>query len=380
MRFKLRMRPLLAASAGVAVLAVPSAASAHSTARAATALPTVTLQLKWLVQDQFGGYIAALKNGYYRQQGLNVKLVNGSPDIVSEDTVAEKQVDYAVAWVPDALAAREKVGDIVDVAQIYQRPGLEEYTLKSSGITTVKDLAGKKVGVNGAGNDVDVLAALTKAGINPETGVTLVQQNGNVMGLLNGQLDAAQGASYNELGQLLSTKNPATGKLYTLSDFNILNWGQLGTGMLEDGLWANATRLQDSATYRKETQEFVTASLEGWIYCRDHVIACRNDATEAGSTLGASLQEYQMNGVNQLIWPSPKGIGMVNTAAWNNTVSIARNTKETDGIPLLPAAPKPGGYDMTYVENALKILKAKGLNVTGDNYKPIKVTLKLNGD
>jgi NitT/TauT family transport system substrate-binding protein len=245
--------PVMGATAGVMALTLAACGSSSSGTTAGSghadtasgSMPTVTLQMKWLPQGQFGGYIAAVEQGFYKDQGLNVKLINGSPEITAEDTVAEGTTDYSVAWPADALAAGEKINKIVDVAQFYQRPGLQEYALKSSGITSVKDFAGKKIGVNGAGNDVDVLAALSKAGMSPSK-VTLVQQNGNVMGLLTGDLDAAQGASYNELGQLLMAKNPKTGKDYTLSDLNIFDWGKLGTGMLEDGLWANQSKLKSS--------------------------------------------------------------------------------------------------------------------------------------
>jgi NitT/TauT family transport system substrate-binding protein len=341
-------------------------------------LQTVSLQLKWFSQGQFAGYLAAAAEGFYTQQGLKVNIINGGPDIVSENPVAQGSVDFAVAWPSDALASREAGASLVDVAQVFQQASLQEYSFKKEDITSPAELKGKKVGVNGAGNDVDVLAALTKYGLSTKD-VTLVQQQGSIKGLLDGDLDAAQGSSYNEYGQLLSTMNPATGKLYTASDFNILNWNKLGTGMLEDGIWANSAKLKSSPTYQKETQEFVTASLEGWIYCRDNLVACRNIVVKAGSNLGASLQLFQVNGVNELIWPSPAGIGVVNAASWNNTVKIAMNTQETNGTPLLKNPPAAGGYTNTYVDKALTTLNAKGLDVYGKSYKPTPVVLNVNG-
>ena len=37
------------------------------------------------------------------------------------------------------------------------------------------------------------------------------------------------------------------------------------------------------------------------------------------------------NEVNKLIWPSTNGIGLVDEAAWENTVDIALNTKNETG-------------------------------------------------
>jgi NitT/TauT family transport system substrate-binding protein len=356
-----------------------AASSASNSASATGGLQTVSVQLKWFTQGQFAGYIAAKAQGFYAAQGLNVNIINGGPDTVSENAVADGSADFADVWVPDGLAAREKGAKIVDVAQVYQRASMQEYSLKSSGITTPADFKGKNIGVNGAGNDVDVFAGLSKAGVSTSS-VNFVQQNGSIEGLFDGDLDAAQGASYNELGQILSTKDQATGKLYTTNDINIIDWSNYGTAMLEDGIWANSGKLASDPAYAKETQEFVTATLQGWIFCRDNLGQCRDDVVKAGSNLGASLQLFQVNGVNQLIWPSPQGIGVMDPTAWNNTVKIAMDTKETTGTPLLASAPAAGGYTNTYADKALKELRAKGLDVTGSSYQPTAVTLNPGGN
>ena len=87
--------------------------------------------------------------------------------------------------------------------------------------------------------------------------------------LLNGEIDAAQAMSYNEYAQVLEATNPATGQLYQPSDFNIINWNDAGTAMLQDAIWANTEKLSDP-TYQDTTTKFITASLEGWAYCRDN--------------------------------------------------------------------------------------------------------------
>ena len=83
---------------------------------------------------------------------------------------------------------------------------------------------------------------MTKAGIAPGD-VTLVQQQFDMQALLNGEIDAAQAMSYNEYAQVLEATNPATGQLYQPSDFNIINWNDAGTAMLQDAIWANTEKL-----------------------------------------------------------------------------------------------------------------------------------------
>ncbi len=52
--------------------------------------------------------------------------------------------------------------------------------------------------------------------------------------------------SYNEYAQVLEAKNPATGQLYQPSDFNLINWNDDGTAMLQDAIWANTDKLSDA--------------------------------------------------------------------------------------------------------------------------------------
>ena len=149
---------------------------------------------------------------------------------------------------------------------------------------------------------------MTQAGIAPSD-VTLVQQQFDMQALLSGEIDAAQAMSYNEYAQVLEATNPATGQLYQPSDFNVINWNDAGTAMLQDAIWANTERLSDP-TYQDTTTKFIAASLEGWAYCRDNPESCRDIVVKAGSKLGASHQLWQVNEINKLIWPSPApGVG-----------------------------------------------------------------------
>jgi NitT/TauT family transport system substrate-binding protein len=349
-------------------------------ATSASAKPVdVTLQLQWVTQAQFAGYIAAFAKGFYTQQGLNVKIVPAGTDTVPQTTVDDGgSADYAIAWVPKALQSREKGADITDVGQVFQRSGTLQISMKDKNITTAADLKGKTVGDWGFGNEYELFAGMTKAGLDPGKDVKIVQQQFDMNAFLAGDIDAAQAMIYNEYAQVLEAKNPKTGKLYQPSDLNAINWNQQGTAMLQDAIWANTKKLQDPA-FQATTVKFLTASYEGWIYCASHPQDCRDMVVKAGSKLGASHQLWQTNEVNKLIWPSPNGIGMVDKTAWDQTVSVAQKTKNADGKTVLTAAPTGLAYTNDYTQKALANLKKMGLDTTGANFKPITVTLNAGG-
>ena len=231
-------------------------------------LTKVTLQLKWVPQAQFAGYYAASLKGFYKAQGLDVTLKNGGPNIVPETVVASGQADFGVDWLPSLLAARDANTPLVNIAQVFARSGMTQLTWKSSGINTIAKMKGKKVANWLGGNQYELFAALTKAGMNPakNKGVTIVQQPFDMNLFLKHQVDSASAMTYNELAQVLETGVKA-------SQINVIKMQSVGTGMLEDGLFSTEKYLS-SAANQAIAVKVIAATLQGWIYCRDHQAEC----------------------------------------------------------------------------------------------------------
>jgi NitT/TauT family transport system substrate-binding protein len=197
--------------------------------------------------------------------------------------------------------------------------------------------------------------------------------------LLKGDIDAAQAMTYNEYAQVLEAKNPETGELYKPEDFTAVDWNDEGTAMLQDAIWADTQKLENDTAYQDQTVKFLEASFRGWAHCRDNPEECRDMVVARGSKLGDSHQLWMMNEVNKLIWPSPDGIGIVDEAAWNQTVEIASNTKNQDGDTVLTQEPEGLAYTNEYAQKALDALKADGIDVTGESFEPTEVELKEGG-
>ena len=358
--------------------AASSEAAPSESAAECTELTPASLQLQWFAQAQFAGYYAAKDLGFYEEQCLDVTILEGGVDIVPQTVLAQGGSDFAISWVPKALSSREQGAGIVDVAQVFQRSGTLQVAWADSGIKTPADFKGKKIGNWGFGNEYEIFAALAKEGLDPAKDVELVQQQFDMLALLNREIDAAEAMTYNEYAQLLEAVNPDTGELYKPEDFTVINYTDYGVGMLQDAIWASEERLADAA-YQDLTQRFVTASLKGWIYCRDNAQECADIVTANGSQLGASHQLWMMNEVNKLIWPSPAGIGVMDPAAWQQTVDISLNTPNLDGLTVITAEPPASAYTTQYAEAANAALTAEGLNTTGDDFTPITVELKEGG-
>jgi NitT/TauT family transport system substrate-binding protein len=199
---------------------------------------------------------------------------------------------------------------------------MREISWKESNINSPADLKGKKVAVWFGGNELQLLATLTKYNINKDTDVELVKQPFDMNLLLNKEVDAAAAMTYNEYYQVLAAGHKP-------EELNIIDFNTEGTAMLEDGIFTTEEFLSDPKN-QDIAARFVRASIKGWEYCRDNAAACvdivlKNDAT---GVMSKEAQQWQMDEVNKLIWGDPINnatkIGYLDPAAFAQTVEVAK--------------------------------------------------------
>ena len=382
------IRKLSALSAGALFLAAacspgaastaPSAAPAsqattsQAPASAAPAMVKIRVQLQWVPQAQFAGELAAAALGYYKDAGLDVTILPGGPDVVPQQVgSAPDGPEFTLAWVPKVLQAREAGSDLVDIAQIYQRSGTRSVSWKDNGITSPANFKGKKVGVWDFGNEFEVTAGASKAGLEAGKDYEKVIQPFDMSLLLNKQINVAEAMIYNEYAQVLEATNPATGKLYQPEDLNVIDYNQVGTAMLQDAIFARASWLAKPGN-EDIAVRFLAATFKGWIHCRDNAADCVDIVLKSGSTLGKGHQAWQMNEVNPLIWPAPDGIGILPAGFYTQTVAIAKAGK------VITKDPDPAAVRTDLAQKALATLS--DMDVKGAGFTKGSVTVTAGGN
>lgn len=340
-------------------------------------LTPISLQLQWVAQSQFAGYFAAKDLGFYEEEGLDLTILEGAVEIVPQQVVASGGAQFGIAWVPKVLESNEQGVNLVNIAQVFQRSGTLEVSFVDTGIESVEDFAGMRIGTWGFGNEHELFAAMRAAGIDPNNpdDVTVVQQPFDMSLLLNGEVDAAEAMTYNEYAQVLEQINPETGELYQPEDLNVINFNDVGTAMLQDHIFTNADWLAEEGN-EEIAVKFLKASLRGWLYCRDNFDECVEIVLDNGSTLGTSHQTWQLNEINKLIWPSPAGIGIMDPELWAQTVSVALEGE------VITEEPAEGAYRTDLAQAALDALAEEypDLDLTGEEYEPIEVELVEGGE
>ena len=182
-----------------------AAALTLAAAGMAQAADEVTLQLKWVTQAQFAGYYVTQDKGFYEEEGLDVTILPGGPDIAPPQVIAGGGADVMVEWMPAALAAREKGLPLVNIAQPFKSSGMMLTCWKDAGIESSEDLKNRTLGVWFFGNEFPFMSWMSKMGISTdgkgENGVEVLKQGFNGDPLLQRQADCISTMTYTSIGR-----------------------------------------------------------------------------------------------------------------------------------------------------------------------------------
>ncbi|MEM9009939.1 MAG: ABC transporter substrate-binding protein [Pseudomonadota bacterium] len=285
------------------------------TAAPAMAQDEVRLQLQWVTQAQFAGYYVALDNGYYEEEGLDVTILPGGPDIAPPQVLAGGGADVMLNWMPSALAAREKGLPVVNIAQPFKSSGLMLTCWKDTGITSPEDFRGRTIGVWFFGNEYPFLSWMSQLGIptdGGEEGVTVLKQGFNVDPLLQRQADCISTMTYNEYWQVIDA-GVSPDELITFK------YEDQGVATLEDGIYVLEERLEDPE-FVDAMARFVRASMRGWKWAEENpddaaLIVLDNDAT------GAQTETHQKRMMGEIAKLTAGSNGALDPADFERTVS-----------------------------------------------------------
>jgi len=273
------------------------AAAMGMASSAALAADKVTLQLKWVTQAQFAGYFVAKDKGFYKEEGLDVTIKPGGPDVAPPQVIAGGGADVIIDWMPSALASREKGLPLVNIAQPFKRSGMMLTCRKDSGVKTPSDFPGRTLGVWFYGNEYPFLSWMSQLGVPTDgssQGVTVLKQGFNVDPILQKQADCVSTMTYNEYWQIIDAGLGA-------DELVTFKYEDQGVATLEDGLYVLEDNLKDPAFVDKMAR-FVRASMKGWAWARENSDAAADIVLENDET-GAQTEKHQrrmMGEINKL--------------------------------------------------------------------------------
>lgn len=282
-----------------------------------TAADKIVVRLKWLHQAQFAGLYIADKNGMFLDNGIQAELLPFDYKKYPIDEVVNGNAQFGVVGADELLLARAQGKKIKAIATIYQENPVVAYTLKTSGIKTIQDFVGKKIGMEkGVNVETTIRAMLAAQGIDYDKQMKEVPIGFDALALIRGDVDISTGYVTNEpiqaeeAGYEVITFAPSAYGAFSYSDVLFTT---------EDMIAKNPDLVK----------RFVKATLAGW----DYALANPEEAVRAtlqykdpnNTALNYAHQKALFDKSIPLIKPA-RGtvVGQMNYIYWRRTYDILR--------------------------------------------------------
>ncbi|MEW9574414.1 ABC transporter substrate-binding protein [Bacillus toyonensis] len=255
-------------------------------------LEKLKLQLKWIHQAQFAGIYVAKEKGYFASLGIDIKIIEGGPNIDSDQQVANGVADIGISLFDRLLVSRDQGISLVSIAQIVQNSTRGLITKRSSGINTPTKMIGKKIGTFGPTDSYQFQAFLREFHLENHVDV-LFQQS--ITDFLHDRVDVGSITSYNELQRIFNAG-------LHLNQLNIFWFESYGVGMAEDTIIARENWLDKNHSLAKRA---VAAIIKGWEYAISHQCEAINIVMKYvdPTTTTRDLQEKMLSIISNYIYP-----------------------------------------------------------------------------
>jgi NitT/TauT family transport system substrate-binding protein len=234
----------------------------------------VDFVLNWVPGGDHAPYYYARKLGWYAQAGIDLQIEPGKGSALATQRVGAGATPIGLADMAGVLVAKGKGADTVAVFNVYANSPQGLYWLKSSGIKTVKDLAGKKIGNPAADGARVMWPALAKAnGMDPKS-VTWVNidANGKLAALKAKSIDAT--TSFFNLHHVFERELGA--------DMGFLAWRDAGLNPYGNSIIVNAKWLAEN---RPLVDRFVKVTQRAFAACVREPNPCVQALIDANGAL-----------------------------------------------------------------------------------------------
>lgn len=154
----------------------------------AHAAEQVVVQLNWKHQFEFAAFYAAESQGYYKDAGLDVRIVEGGPGINVVKEVVEGRADFGVG-TSSLVVDRARGLPVVAVATLLQHSPVALLASRAQGVQSVHDLAGRPVSVDPHTRD-EIEAFLLASGLRPPQIQFVEQADWTLTALESGEVAA----------------------------------------------------------------------------------------------------------------------------------------------------------------------------------------------
>jgi NitT/TauT family transport system substrate-binding protein len=251
----------------------------------ARALDSVTIRLDWVFGTEHSGIFTALEKGYFKDAGIDVKILPGEGSSVTVKLVGNGDVEFGYATADQALLANARDLPVVATAVILQSNPTAIVFPKSTGIKRLTDLYGKRLGLQ------------LKSAVERQWRAVVKIQNIDTGKIIEVPADLA-------VAQLIIAKRIDAGVAFFFNDgirpiaegidMDWLMFRDLGLQMYSSSLLTNAELIKNKPDLVKR---FTQAFVHGWQYAKDHPEEAYALTVKANPTLDNKYNKMKLPAV-----------------------------------------------------------------------------------
>jgi NitT/TauT family transport system substrate-binding protein len=290
-----------------------SAKSASEGNSLAAALTGVTLQLNWFPEAEHGGFYAALVHGYYREAGLDVKILPGGPDTPVVQQVARRAATFGVVNADNVLFGRAQEAPVVALMASLQMSPRCLIVHESSGIRDFDQLKNMTIAMSSSTAFSHFLRHKV-----PLEGVKIVPYSGSVAQFLLNKDYAQQGYVFSE--PFVARKEGGDPRVLMLSD--------LGFNPYTSLLFTHDAQLKEGAVVARK---MVAASIRGWAKYIESPDEANQAIHRANPEMGLDILAYGAEKLRPLVLDAvaeKEGIGTMSLARWQTLADQLVDTEQ----------------------------------------------------
>ncbi|MCQ2052114.1 MAG: ABC transporter substrate-binding protein [Bacteroidaceae bacterium] len=235
---------------------------------------TIRISPQWTPQAQFAGLYIAEKKGFFKDLGVDVKIVHPAAATHSDiDMLREGETDIAMSQLLDVLSNYDAGFHMLNVLQTNERSSL--LIVSRDTVNGVEDLRGKTIGNWKAGFSDCGFMMDSEYGLD----INWVSYNNTISVFLSGVFDATLAMDFNEYYQILMSG-------MELSDKNVIRISDYVIDAQEDGYYVTPEFYQEC---KEEIGKCVTAIKEAWEWAR-----IESNRDEAVDIVMEKLKEFNV--------------------------------------------------------------------------------------
>lgn len=267
----------------------------------------VNFRLDWVYGAEHAAIFVAKDKGFFAKEGIDVTVLPGQGSTVTIKLVGNRDVPFGFASADQVLMAAGRGLPVVATAVMFQKSPSAVIFPKASGINSLKDLYGKRLGIPTKSTVEKQWRAVAKLnGIDTKKIREVALGPGIVPLIENHSLDAEIGFSYNDGLKLVADGIPTSWILFS----------DVGLQMYSESLVTNAALIKENPDL---VHRFTRAFLKGWAYTEAHPDEALHIFLKDNPTVDAKYSKLKLPEVLKLIRSedtNKNGLGFSTKEKW----------------------------------------------------------------